>query len=50
MKGWLAAFTHGLKQYRDTHPLRPCILFDIRLSKENRSANELKGVAVMVSQ
>ena len=46
----LAVFTNGLKQYSDAQPLRPCILIDIRLSKENRSADELKGIAAMVGQ
>ncbi len=46
----LAVFTNGLTKYNDSQPLRPCILIDIRLSKENRSADELKGIAAMVSQ
>jgi hypothetical protein len=45
-----AVFTKGLKLYSETQPLRPCILFDIRTSKEDRTADELKGIAAMVSQ
>ena len=46
----LAVFTKGLKQYNDAQLLRPCILIDIRLCKENCSADELKGIAAMVGQ
>ncbi len=46
----LSTLTTGLNIYRDTKPQIPRILFNLINSTEDRSTDELKGIAAIVGQ
>ena len=46
----LAVLTDGLSRYADSQPAIPRVLFDLTLSTEDRSSDELQGIAQLVSR
>jgi hypothetical protein len=45
-----AVFQRGLQAYSECAPALPRILFDLVESEENRTADELKNIAIMVGE